>query len=565
MDHAYASSLGSLQFPDFPLPQRFSGAKVPPQAPRHHPYRKRFLPDRYNHDMPSPKYYQRRFDDHDAPALLNRLSNSPSSSHTATLLDRIGCQVEGGETNSGGEYMPSFRSPPTPPEPREVEFRADKPVAVGPGEVERFLESVLKPHVVEAVGRPGPAAQEARVSEDVPPALAKRIGQRRLSRSPLPRSMIQSMEQERFHTPNVDGKVANDNLPKHHNGEHIVSPSTTTVLEQCRTHLAPVVLASVTARDSQVATQLQQCATILSDDRCASLLRHAKDMREQLRSSAHAHVPSTPRCRSPEYLNRESDYERTNGRVSWNPETPESIVCAETQVRRDSDVTLAEDLDGNHSPALKACAGPLQSHHPLSKVEELSPVLFPAKVRETDIYMHSGSVEGDIGQENMAHSTRGLPRGRATVQQHSLPALWSRHNGPDMPCINEAFAMVSEELFLDTGRLDAVARIYCLRKGNLTSKIDFDGPFAETLGEIQNTGSQWPQTGSLIIQVNPGFPHGKTWLPYALDSPPFLDVTSCIVPGENVLRWISLSPMSDFVFVLCASPLPLAESTLKTS
>ncbi|KAI6152487.1 hypothetical protein BKA82DRAFT_2962558 [Pisolithus tinctorius] len=267
----------------------------------------------------SPKYYQRRFDDHDAPALLNRLSNSPSSSHTATLLDRIGCQVEGGETNSGGEYMPSFRSPPTSPEPREVEFRADKPVAVGPGEVERFLESVLKPHVVEAVGRPGPAAQEARVSEDVPPALAKRIGQRRLSRSPLPRSMIQSMEQERFHTPNVDGNVANDNLPNHHNGEHIVSPSTTTVLEQCRTHLAPVVLASVTARDSQVATQLQQCATILSDDRCASLLRHAKDMREQLRSSAHAHVPSTPRCRSPEYLNHESDYERTNGRVSWNP------------------------------------------------------------------------------------------------------------------------------------------------------------------------------------------------------------------------------------------------------
>ncbi|KAI6152486.1 hypothetical protein BKA82DRAFT_2962549 [Pisolithus tinctorius] len=118
---------------------------------------------------------------------------------------------------------------------------------------------------------------------------------------------------------------------------------------------------------------------------------------------------------------------------------------------------------------------------------------------------------------------------------------------------------MSNLIFLD--RLDAVARIYCLRKGNLTSKIDLDGPFAETLGAIQNTGSQWPQTGSLIIQVNPGFPHGKTWLPYALDSPPFLDVTSCIVPGENVLRWISLSPMSDFVFVLCASPLPLAESS----
>ncbi|KAI6042754.1 hypothetical protein EDC04DRAFT_880910 [Pisolithus marmoratus] len=171
--------------------------------------------------------------------------------------------------------------------------------------------------------------------------------------------------------------------------------------------------------------------------------------------------------------------------------------------------------------------------------------------------------EGGSDQEDMANSTLRLPCDQAAVQQPPLPAIWSIHNGPDIPCINEAIAMVSEDLFSASGRLDAVAHIYCLSKGNLTPRIDFDGPFAETFGAFQNAGSQWPQTGSLIVQVNPGFPHGKTWLPYELESSPFLDVTSCIVPGENILRWISLSPMSDFVFVLCASPLPLAEPALK--
>lgn len=564
MDHAYASSLGSLQVHDFPLPRTTgaASARAPPPVPRHHPYRKRFPSDRYNHGVSPPKYYQRKSDDHDAPALLNRLSNSPASPPTATLLDRIGLQAEEGETGLDGDYMPSFSPPSTPSEPGKAESRIDKPIAVESGEVERFLESVLNPRVLEPVGRPRPVAQETRVSEDIFPALAKRIGHERLSRSPPSRFVIQDMKQVQSHTPSIDGKAADDNFPNQHNREPVVSPSTT-VFEQCRTHLAPVVLASVKARDSHAPTQLEQCATLLSDDRCATLLRHARDMREQLRSSSQVHVPSSPRRRTPEYWNRKSDCESTRGRVSWSCEEPESVVHAETQVRRDSDVTLVEIPDGNHSPALKACAGTHQSCHPLPKVEDFSPVLTPAKVMETDIYMHPGLAEGDTGQENMAHSAPGLLRDQATIQQLPLPAIWLKHTGPDVPCINEAIATVSEDLFSDTERLAAVARIYCLRKGNLTPQIDFDGPFAETLGAIQNAGSQWPQTGSLVIQVNPGFPYGRTWLPYTLESPPFLDVSSCIVPGENVLRWISLSPMSEFVFVLCALPLPLSEPVSK--
>lgn len=563
MDHAYASSLGSLQVQDFPLP-RMTGAastKVPPPGPRHHPYRKRFPSDRHNHGVSPSKHYQRKSDDHDTPALLNRLSNSPASPPTATLLDRIGFQAEEGETSIDGEYMPSFSSPSTSSVPGEVESRIDKPVAVESGEVERFLESVLNPRVLEPVGRPMPVAPETRVSEDVLPALAKRIGHERLSRSPPSRSTIQDVQQTQSHMPGIDGNVANDNLPNQHNEEPVVSPSAT-VFEQCRTHLAPVVLASVKARDSHAVIRLEQCATLLSDDRCATLLRHARDVREQLRSSSRVRAPNSPRRRTPEYWTSKSDCESTCGHLAWGREEPESVVHAETQVRRDSDVTLVETPDGIHSPTWKG-VGTHQSCHPLPKVEDLSPVLTPAKVMETDIYMHSGLAEGHSGRESMAHSAPSLLRDQATVQQLHLPAMWSKHNGPDIPCINEAIAMVSEDLFSDTERLAAVARIYCLRKGNLTPRIDFDGSFAETLEAIQNTGSQWPQTGSLIIQVNPGFPHGKTWLPYTLESPPFLDVSSCIVPGENILRWVSLSPMSEFVFVLCALPLPLSELASK--
>lgn len=565
MDHAYASSLGSLQIQDSPLPRTTGAAstKVPPQGPRHHPYRQRFPSDRHNHGVSPSKHYQRKSDDHDTPALLNRLSNSPASPPTATLLDRIGFQAEEGGTTIDGGYMPPFSPSPTSSVPGEVESGVDKPLAVESGEVERFLESVLNPRVLDPVGRPGPAARETRVSEDVLPVLAKRIGHERLSRSPPLRSVIQDVQQAQSHVPSIDGKVANDNLPSQHNEEPVVSPPPT-VFEQCRTHLAPVVLACAKARDSHAVIQLEQCATLLSDDRCATLLGHARDVREQLRSSSRVRVPNSPRRRTPEYWTSKSDGENTNGLVAWNREEPESAVRAETQVRRDSDVTLVETPDGVHSPPWKG-VGTLQSCHPLHKVEDLSPVLTPAKVMETDICMHSGLAEGHTGQENMAHSAPSLLRDQATVQQLHLPAMWSKHNGPDIPCINEAIAMVSEDLFSDTERLAAVARIYCLRKGNLTPRIDFDGSFADTLGAIQSTGSQWPQTGSLIIQVNPGFPYGKTWLPYTLESPPFLDVSSSIVPGENILRWISLSPMSEFVFVLCALPLPPSEPSSKES
>ncbi|KAF9004021.1 hypothetical protein BDQ17DRAFT_1424979 [Cyathus striatus] len=74
---------------------------------------------------------------------------------------------------------------------------------------------------------------------------------------------------------------------------------------------------------------------------------------------------------------------------------------------------------------------------------------------------------------------------------------------------------------------------------------------------------EWPPTGNLIIEVNPGKVWGKTWLPQKLgDSCPPVELNTCVRQGANVVHFIQLSKMSQYMFVLFASesPQPMASA-----
>lgn len=122
-----------------------------------------------------------------------------------------------------------------------------------------------------------------------------------------------------------------------------------------------------------------------------------------------------------------------------------------------------------------------------------------------------------------------------------------------------------------------------MRKNNSTDTL---ASLQDVDGVIERHGLHWPKKGKLVVQVNPESERSKTWLPHTLvststasacgcdscapramprsstervdplqESDP-LDVTSCMRPGKNTFRFIQLSDLSEFTFVLVASPPP---------
>ncbi|KZP23857.1 hypothetical protein FIBSPDRAFT_930341 [Athelia psychrophila] len=75
-----------------------------------------------------------------------------------------------------------------------------------------------------------------------------------------------------------------------------------------------------------------------------------------------------------------------------------------------------------------------------------------------------------------------------------------------------------------------------------------------------NIKTQWPPSGSLIIQMKIGNTWSRSWLPEALgsDMPP-LDVTAYIRPGTNHLRFIHLGDLSAYTFLIHSAPATLSK------
>ncbi|KAJ7919954.1 hypothetical protein B0H13DRAFT_2319878 [Mycena leptocephala] len=70
---------------------------------------------------------------------------------------------------------------------------------------------------------------------------------------------------------------------------------------------------------------------------------------------------------------------------------------------------------------------------------------------------------------------------------------------------------------------------------------------------IAGLETAWPRDGTLLLDMNKDRIHGKTWLPYDIDPTLPLDVTYCIRPGSNVIRFIQLTSMEERTFILYAS------------
>jgi len=131
----------------------FKQAGAPFKSPhnsRYHPFYRKPASDQYTHaHRNASKHCQRRTSSHEAAPLLTHLSSSSSpQSPVNTLLDRIGAQADGEEEEEEGAIDSDDGvavAQLDPPEPGELEWETHKPVVVEPGEVERFLESVIGP------------------------------------------------------------------------------------------------------------------------------------------------------------------------------------------------------------------------------------------------------------------------------------------------------------------------------------------------------------------------------------------------------------------------------------
>lgn len=144
-------------------------------------------------------------------------------------------------------------------------------------------------------------------------------------------------------------------------------------------------------------------------------------------------------------------------------------------------------------------------------------------------------------------------------RQPAIPGIWFKHQGAHAPCIDNTTIILSDDLFsASTGRLNATASLYCLKRDS--TQVDLDRPPSDVLAAMYATRSRWPLKGTLVVQTNPNAEHGQTWLPYAFESAPALDVTACVKPGRNTFRFITLSDLSDFLFILSVRPLSPEES-----
>lgn len=71
---------------------------------------------------------------------------------------------------------------------------------------------------------------------------------------------------------------------------------------------------------------------------------------------------------------------------------------------------------------------------------------------------------------------------------------------------------------------------------------------------LRDLPPQWPEDGSLVLQLNAGQPRERTWFLSDMSSGKPLDVSSAICEGTNSLRIMQLKNMADIVFAIYAAP-----------
>ncbi|KIK96059.1 hypothetical protein PAXRUDRAFT_337421 [Paxillus rubicundulus Ve08.2h10] len=346
-----------------------------------------------------------------------------------------------------------------------------------------------------------------------------------------------------------------------------MTPPSASVLEECRKHLVPVLLASAKARDGSSHLDPEQCAQLLSDDHCRNLLRQARETKHQISSLL---SPTTPTYngfngnlkRNRDRVDDTSPWSRNTCRRS-PPKAPRAMLQTSHNLGgRDALVSSPKSGD---SPSQKS---------PITLARE-AVRMFPtltstsSPVETTTEPNHSTTpnmqVTGADPGDQLPPSHLSSPSLTGAIShQLTQPGIWFKQQGRGHSDVVDIDVDVGEDLFFMTRESYAnqprrikIGLRLCSFPAGTTGNLD--GVQAHTPPEdietaIQSDAMRWPRKGTLVIQVNPDSQQGKTWLPWALESTP-LDVTSCILPGKNTFRFIHLSDSSDFTFVLVASPL----------
>ncbi|KAF8627069.1 hypothetical protein AX17_006408 [Amanita inopinata Kibby_2008] len=90
------------------------------------------------------------------------------------------------------------------------------------------------------------------------------------------------------------------------------------------------------------------------------------------------------------------------------------------------------------------------------------------------------------------------------------------------------------------------------------AKIDISTATAQDAANaIRRIDISWPPKGQLIAEVNPGRDWGQRWLPRHLgETRPPIDITEHVHQGMNVVRFIQLAGLTDYMFFVLAKQKP---------
>jgi hypothetical protein len=136
-----------------------------------------------------------------------------------------------------------------------------------------------------------------------------------------------------------------------------------------------------------------------------------------------------------------------------------------------------------------------------------------------------------------------------------MPGTWFGRQGLTRPGIlNVDFAVgdgiIPAASSSSSPNAPLTVQLICFRKDSRHELQEGDN-LDTTLDKIRNVGEDWPTKGTLVVQLNIEGSNGRSWLPYELEKGA-LNVTPSITQGNNTMRLIHLSDLSDFTFVLYA-------------
>ncbi|KAH0840285.1 hypothetical protein J3R83DRAFT_1293 [Lanmaoa asiatica] len=604
---AAASTLSRAQ-----PPHRILCAELPPSNGSPSAFDRRFVRHHNGGNKKAPKaksgksfhqpYHPRQNNDNPKDnVLLHRLSQ-PSSSPSGTLLERIGGSVE---DEAASILTDSDRIDGA----RVVDIYSDLPFSATPhfytpepGEVERFLESVIgAPPAASAPSSPVHACSWNK------PTLA--LETYNLHVDHLVRDPSSSVSYSPTQTAVNSLPSANLTLDHFYQqspllGETMAPPPTSTI-EECKKHLIPVLLASAQARGPGKRLDSEQCLRLLSDDQCRKFFRKAKEMRLQLSSLVSQKTPMSQGWSGSLKRDRVDEVD------TWVRNTRSRCSSMNTVVsdvsRRDSDITLVDFTGGRLPPKapramLQASQTTLirsddnaQDEAPYEALEVASPTtedhpvgsslielvrqaikMFPTLVPPSQPVIETDTPNVSVGQSTgdqsghpsqMVSLTHSTSSSSTDFVSHlpTQPGIWFKQLGRQYAEIVDIDIEVSDEMFYMSKeqrpfRLRMHLRLCSVSVGATMNNNSNDklASLQDIDGIIGRHAHHWPKKGKLVVQVNPESERSKTWLPYTLELDP-LDVTSCMRPGKNTFRFIQLSDLSEFTFVLVASMPPPEE------